>query len=47
MTQEEKVSVSDFISQIASKDYKNANSALEKTISVKLKERIRQALAKN
>lgn len=47
MTQEEKASISNFISQIASKEYRNANTALEKVVSIKLKERVRQALTKN
>jgi hypothetical protein len=44
MTQQEKANISNFISQIAKKEYKGANDALEKTIATKLKERIKNAL---
>ena len=40
-----KNSIKSFISNIASRDYKQANDSLQKTIENKLKERIQASLA--
>jgi hypothetical protein len=45
MNSETKDSIKGFLSSITSKDYKQANSFLQKTIENKLKERVQVSLA--